>query len=236
MNTTVRSKCGSSSGGVATSRRPFVGSVPGNMSPVCPIATRREHRRRIRPDGGRHTCLHDHAHGCMLMQMSVRVGVIGASGYTGAELMRLIAAHPDFELVLATGDSMAGRRAADLYPSLEIGYPNLRYEPFDVAGDHGARPRVPRPAARGIDGARAAARGHGRLRGRPLGGLPPEGQLAVPGVLRIRTHAADVARRRGVRSAGTAPRRPRGCPADRHAGLPRHRRHARPAPARGGRC
>ena len=67
------------------------------------------------------------------MQMSVRVGVIGASGFTGAELMRLIASHPDLELASATGDSMAGRRAADLYPSLELDYQDVTYEPFDVA-------------------------------------------------------------------------------------------------------
>ncbi len=67
------------------------------------------------------------------MQMSVRVGVVGASGYTGAELMRLVASHPDFELVIATGDTMAGKRAADVYPSLELGYPGLRYESFEPA-------------------------------------------------------------------------------------------------------
>lgn len=68
----------------------------------------------------------------MLMQMSsVRVGIIGASGYTGAELLRLVAGHPDLELAVATGDSMAGRRAADVYPSLEIAYPTLEFTPFD---------------------------------------------------------------------------------------------------------
>jgi N-acetyl-gamma-glutamyl-phosphate reductase len=67
------------------------------------------------------------------MQMPVRVGVVGASGYTGAELMRLVAGHPDFELVVATGDTMAGKRAADVYPSLELAYPELRYEPFDAS-------------------------------------------------------------------------------------------------------
>ena len=45
---------------------------------------------------------------------------------------------PQFELVLATGDTMAGKRAADLYPSLEIGYPSLRYEPFDPAAPPGS--------------------------------------------------------------------------------------------------
>jgi N-acetyl-gamma-glutamyl-phosphate reductase len=42
----------------------------------------------------------------------VRVGIIGASGYTGAELLRLCAAHPELEVVVATGDTMAGTRAA----------------------------------------------------------------------------------------------------------------------------
>ena len=62
----------------------------------------------------------------------VQVGIIGASGFTGAELLRLCAAHPDFEVVSATGDSMAGTRAADLYPGLAAAYPDLVFEPFDA--------------------------------------------------------------------------------------------------------
>lgn len=61
----------------------------------------------------------------------VRVGIIGASGFTGAELLRLAAAHPEFEIVVATGDSQAGVRAADLYPGLAAAYPDLVFEPFD---------------------------------------------------------------------------------------------------------
>lgn len=68
----------------------------------------------------------------MIMQM-VAVGIIGASGYTGAELLRLAAQHPDFEVKIATGDSMAGRRAADLYPSLTVAYPDLVFSQFDPA-------------------------------------------------------------------------------------------------------
>lgn len=60
----------------------------------------------------------------------VRVGIIGASGYTGAELLRLCAQHPDFELVYATGDTQAGTRAAALYPSLAAQYPTLVFEEF----------------------------------------------------------------------------------------------------------
>jgi N-acetyl-gamma-glutamyl-phosphate reductase len=60
----------------------------------------------------------------------VRVGIIGASGYTGAELLRLSAQHPDFEVVLATGDTQAGTRAASLYPSLAARYPDLVFDEF----------------------------------------------------------------------------------------------------------
>lgn len=61
----------------------------------------------------------------------VSVGIIGASGYTGAELLRLCAGHPDFEVAYATGDSQAGVRAASLYPSLAARYPDLEFEVFD---------------------------------------------------------------------------------------------------------
>jgi N-acetyl-gamma-glutamyl-phosphate reductase len=62
----------------------------------------------------------------------VAVGIIGASGFTGAELLRLAAQHPEYELVYATGDSQAGVRAAALYPSLAAVYPDLVFEPFDL--------------------------------------------------------------------------------------------------------
>ncbi|MGH1490635.1 MAG: N-acetyl-gamma-glutamyl-phosphate reductase [Acidimicrobiales bacterium] len=65
------------------------------------------------------------------------VGIVGASGYTGAELLRLIAGHPNLKLVVATGDSMAGTRIADLYPSLALAYGDRvfdSYSPEAVAG------------------------------------------------------------------------------------------------------
>lgn len=62
----------------------------------------------------------------------VDVGIIGASGYTGAELLRLAAGHPDLRVVYATGDTQSGTRAAALYPSLAAAYPHLVFEPFDV--------------------------------------------------------------------------------------------------------
>ncbi len=62
----------------------------------------------------------------------VRVGIIGASGFTGAELLRIAAQHPEFEVAYATGDTQAGVRAADLYPALAAAYPDLVYDAFDV--------------------------------------------------------------------------------------------------------
>jgi N-acetyl-gamma-glutamyl-phosphate reductase len=63
--------------------------------------------------------------------VSIRVGIIGASGYTGAELLRLAAQHPDYEVVVATGDTQAGTKATALYPSLAVRYPDLVFSEFD---------------------------------------------------------------------------------------------------------
>ncbi len=63
--------------------------------------------------------------------MAHRVGIVGASGFTGAELLRLVAGHPGLDLAFATGDSQAGTRAADLYPSLSSAYPDLVFAPYD---------------------------------------------------------------------------------------------------------
>jgi len=60
------------------------------------------------------------------------VGVIGASGFTGVELLRLCALHPQFNVVYATGDSQAGTLACALYPSLAAAYPNLVFEEFSI--------------------------------------------------------------------------------------------------------
>lgn len=62
----------------------------------------------------------------------LRVGILGASGYTGAELLRLCAQHPQFDVVYATGDSQAGTKAAALYPSVAGRYPDLVFEAVDV--------------------------------------------------------------------------------------------------------
>ena len=61
----------------------------------------------------------------------IRTGILGASGYTGAELLRLAAGHPELDVVYATADSMAGTRAGDLYPSVAGAYRDLVFETLD---------------------------------------------------------------------------------------------------------
>src|SRR4051794_30090830 len=62
----------------------------------------------------------------------VAVGIIGASGYTGAELLRLCAQHPELDVQYATGDSQAGTAATALYPGLAARYPDLVFDALDV--------------------------------------------------------------------------------------------------------
>lgn len=61
----------------------------------------------------------------------ISVGIIGASGYTGAELLRLCHAHPGLEVVFATGDSQAGVAVAELYPSLAAAYGEVVFTAYD---------------------------------------------------------------------------------------------------------
>lgn len=50
--------------------------------------------------------------------MAVRVSIIGASGYGGGELARLLLGHPEVVLAHLTAESKAGEPMADLYPNL----------------------------------------------------------------------------------------------------------------------
>ena len=65
------------------------------------------------------------------------VGIVGGSGYTGAELLRLLSTHPDLEVVAATGDTQAGTKAAALYPGLAGAYPDLTYANYEPSNFDG---------------------------------------------------------------------------------------------------
>jgi N-acetyl-gamma-glutamyl-phosphate reductase len=61
----------------------------------------------------------------------MKVGILGASGYTGAELLRLLAGHPSLEVAVVTAHSHAGQPVAGHTPSLAAAYPGLAYEAND---------------------------------------------------------------------------------------------------------
>src|ERR1700704_2919092 len=52
-----------------------------------------------------------------------RIGVLGASGYTGAELVRLLIRHPGAEIALMTADRRAGQDMRQVFP---------QFSPFDL--------------------------------------------------------------------------------------------------------
>ena len=56
----------------------------------------------------------------------MRVGVVGGTGYTGVELLRLLALHPAVQLSVITSRSEAGSKVADLFPNLR-GYVDLEF-------------------------------------------------------------------------------------------------------------
>ncbi len=63
----------------------------------------------------------------------VKIGIVGGTGYTGVELLRLLVRHPGVELAVITSRSEAGRAVADMYPNLR-GYTDLCFtEPDEAA-------------------------------------------------------------------------------------------------------
>lgn len=61
----------------------------------------------------------------------MKVAVIGASGYTGLELLRILLRHPGFEIAVATSEQWAGQRLGDAFPSLR-GQTDLILEALDA--------------------------------------------------------------------------------------------------------
>ena len=67
--------------------------------------------------------------------MPHNIAILGASGYTGAELVRLIATHPNFEIRALSGDRKAGQPMSSVYPHLRhLDLPDLcRIEDIDFS-------------------------------------------------------------------------------------------------------
>src|SRR6478736_306480 len=60
----------------------------------------------------------------------IRTAILGASGYVGGELLRLIAAHPELQATKLFGDSKAGQALGAVHPHLAAAYPDAVVEKF----------------------------------------------------------------------------------------------------------
>ena len=60
----------------------------------------------------------------------VKIGIAGASGYTGLELIRLLAGHPEAELTVLTSETFQGQNIAEVFPSLN-GVVDIKLRPLD---------------------------------------------------------------------------------------------------------
>jgi len=61
----------------------------------------------------------------------IRTAILGASGYVGGELLRLLAAHPEFAPERLFGESNAGKTVATIHPHLAAAYAGATIERFD---------------------------------------------------------------------------------------------------------
>ena len=59
----------------------------------------------------------------------IKIGVVGATGYTGVELLRLLAMHPNAQVLVITSRTEIGRRVDDLFPSLRGYYDQSFVDP-----------------------------------------------------------------------------------------------------------
>ncbi len=61
----------------------------------------------------------------------IRIGIVGATGYAGAELVRILSGHPQVELTILTSRQFAGVRFDEVYPAMS-GRVNLVCEELAV--------------------------------------------------------------------------------------------------------
>ena len=75
------------------------------------------------------------------MTTKIKIGIVGATGYTGVELLRLLSSHPNAEVTAVTSRSEASIAVADYFPSLR-GIYDLAFQTPEDAGLDPLRPRV----------------------------------------------------------------------------------------------
>ena len=138
----------------------------------------------------------------------IEIGIVGGTGYTGVELLRLLAQHPEANVRLITSRTEAGVRVGEMFPSLR-GLGALERPRLQRSGRQ--RPQnLPRglfrDAARRCHGAGAGAGRRRREDHRPGSGFPPEGSRAFRALVQDAARLSGPAGRIGVRIAGNASR------------------------------
>lgn len=61
----------------------------------------------------------------------ISVGIVGGTGYTGVELLRLLLRHPNVQVSVLTSRTEDGRRVDDMFPSLR-GHTELKYSDLNI--------------------------------------------------------------------------------------------------------
>jgi N-acetyl-gamma-glutamyl-phosphate reductase len=162
----------------------------------------------------------------MAITNKLRIGILGASGYTGAELLRLLARHPGVEIKLLTADRQAGKPIAEIFPhlgSLDLPIP-VKIEDADWSGvdfrltdiasyatwyghEHRA-PELQKQAVYGLTELARAAVAGARLVANP-GCYPTSAQLPLMPLLEAGLISADdiiIDAKSGVTGAGRDPK------------------------------
>ncbi len=65
----------------------------------------------------------------------INVAIIGASGYTGLELVRILTHHPDVNISVITSDTYAGQNFSSIYPQF-CGLVDMKLEPTEAVKEH----------------------------------------------------------------------------------------------------
>lgn len=68
-----------------------------------------------------------------MMTQKIKIGIIGATGYTGGELLRLLARHPEVQLTTITSEQSAGKNIQEVFPFL-TGVLDLKLDNLETPG------------------------------------------------------------------------------------------------------
>ena len=135
----------------------------------------------------------------------IKIGIVGGTGYTGVELLRLLAAHPDADVRAITSRKDAGTAVADMFPSLRGRYDLAFCDPADARLDACDVVFFATPHGVAMAQARELARRR-RARHRPRRRLPPQGPGGVRALVRHAARLPRPPRRSRLRAAGVEPR------------------------------